>query len=59
MTQHSSWEEEAIQVVGEVISFWGFKENHGKIWALLYLKKQQLGTSEIRKRLRLSKTLHQ
>ena len=55
MTQHSSWEEEAIQVVGEVISFWGFKENHGKIWALLYLKKQQLGTSEIRKRLRLSK----
>ena len=55
MTQKSSWEEDAIQVVGEVISFWGFKENHGKIWALLYIKKQQLGTSQIRKRLQLSK----
>jgi HTH-type transcriptional regulator, glycine betaine synthesis regulator len=55
MKNQASWEEEAIQVVGEVISFWGFKENHGKIWALLYIKKQQLSTSEIRAKLLLSK----
>ena len=42
MTLQDPWEEEAIHVVGEVISFWGFKENHGKIWALLYLKNQRL-----------------
>ena len=50
-----SWEEEASDVVGNIISFWGFKENHGRIWSLLYLKQQNLSTSEIRLELKLSK----
>ena len=55
MTPVAPWEEEAIQIVGEVISFWGFKENHGKIWALLYLRNTEMSTSAIRKYFSLSK----
>ncbi len=55
MNTQNSWENEVIQLVGEVISFWGFKENHGKIWALLYIQNQCLSTSEIRSHLNLSK----
>jgi HTH-type transcriptional regulator, glycine betaine synthesis regulator len=55
MSPQKSWEEEVIELVGDVISFWGFKENHGKIWALLYIQNQCLSTSEIRQHLNLSK----
>ena len=48
MTEERTWAEEAIDTVGNVISFWGFKENHGKIWALLYLHNRSYSTSEIR-----------
>ena len=34
---NEEWFAEAVSVVGEVIGFWGFKENHGRIWAFLYL----------------------
>ena len=50
-----TWQEETIQLVGDVISFWGFKENHGKIWALLYLHNRPFSTSEIRQYFQLSK----
>jgi DNA-binding transcriptional regulator GbsR (MarR family) len=51
----SPWFTEAISVVGDVIGFWGFKENHGRIWALLYLHQRPINTTEIRESLNLSK----
>ena len=49
------WEEKTLQAVGNVVEFWGFKENHGRIWALLSLRKEGLTALEIRKLLGLSK----
>ena len=51
----SDWFTEAIAVVGEVIGFWGFKENHGRIWAFIYLHQRPMNTTEIREHLGLSK----
>ncbi len=50
-----TWFDEAVTVVGEVIEFWGFKENHGRIWAFIYLHQHSVGTSSIRRVLGLSK----
>ena len=52
---HEEWFSDAVSVVGEVISFWGFKENHGRIWAFLYLSAVPVSTSEVRTALQLSK----
>ena len=49
------WEEKTLQAVGNVVEFWGFKENHGRIWALLSLRSEGLTALEIRKLLGLSK----
>jgi HTH-type transcriptional regulator, glycine betaine synthesis regulator len=49
------WERKAIHAVGSVISFWGFKENHGRIWCLLYLRNTPLCSSDIQDILSLSK----
>ena len=55
-TSHDDeWFSEAVSVVGEVIGFWGFKENHGRIWAFLYLSTNPASTSDIRETLSLSK----
>ena len=51
----ASWEQKAIHAVGSVISFWGFKENHGRIWCLLYLRNTPIRSSEIQTLLSLSK----
>ena len=51
----TEWFAEAVSVVGEVIGFWGFKENHGRIWAFLYLSPNPVSTSDIRETLKLSK----
>jgi len=53
--QGDPWFDEAVSVVGEVIGFWGFKENHGRIWALLFLSAEPVSTSTIRDALLLSK----
>ncbi len=51
----TEWFTDAVALVGEVIGFWGFKENHGRIWALLYLSPEPVCTSTIRNSLDLSK----
>ncbi len=51
----AAWEELAIAAVGEVIEFWGFKRNQGRVWALLYLRGEALTASEIERTLDLSK----
>jgi DNA-binding transcriptional regulator GbsR (MarR family) len=49
------WEEKAIDAVGDVIEFWGFKRSQGRVWALLYLHGEALPAGAIEKTLRLSK----
>lgn len=50
-----AWESAAIDAVGNVIEFWGFKRNQGRVWALLYLRDVALTAAEIERELDLSK----
>jgi DNA-binding transcriptional regulator GbsR (MarR family) len=45
----------ALDAVGNVIEFWGFKRNQGRLWALLYLRGRAFPASELQKTLGLSK----
>src|SRR5256885_8508546 len=49
------WEEVAVDAVGNVIEFWGFKRNQGRVWALLYLRDTALTAAQIEADLDLSK----
>ncbi len=49
------WEAVAVDAVGNVIEFWGFKRNQGRMWALLYLRDTALTAAEIEAELELSK----
>lgn len=49
------WEQEAVNAVGHVIDFWGFKRNYGRIWALLYLRDEPLSSTDLQEALGLSK----
>src|SRR4051812_32052372 len=54
--QHlAEWEAVAVDAVGNVIEFWGFKRNQGRVWALLYLRDTALTAAEIETELELSK----
>lgn len=49
------WETMAVEAVGNVIEFWGFKRNQGRVWTLLYLRGEPLTAGEIERELTLSK----
>lgn len=49
------WEAMTVEAVGNVIEFWGFKRNQGRVWALLYLRGEPLTAGEIERELDLSK----
>ncbi len=49
------WEAIATDAVGNVIEFWGFKRNQGRVWALLYLRGEPLTAGELERELELSK----
>ena len=49
------WEAISIDAVGNVIEFWGFKRNQGRVWALLYLRGEPLTAGELERELELSK----
>ncbi len=49
------WEAVAVDAVGNVIEFWGFKRNQGRVWALLYLRDVALTAAELEQELELSK----
>lgn len=51
----SRWEAITVDAVGNVIEFWGFKRNQGRVWALLYLRGEPLAAGAIEKALGLSK----
>lgn len=50
-----TWEALVVDAVGNVIEFWGFKRNQGRVWALLYLRGRPLSAGEIQHELGLSK----
>ena len=49
------WEALVVDAVGNVIEFWQFKRNHGRVWALLYLRGRALSAGELQGALGLSK----
>jgi HTH-type transcriptional regulator, glycine betaine synthesis regulator len=53
--QLAEWESLATGAVGTVIEFWGFKANHGRVWAVLYLRDKALSAAELQATLGLSK----
>jgi DNA-binding transcriptional regulator GbsR (MarR family) len=55
MSPQDDWRALVLESIGRVIAFWGFKRNHGRLWALLYLHGEPLSATEIGRRLELSK----
>ena len=49
------WESIAVEAVGHVIEFWGFKHNQGRVWALLYLRAAAMSATQLEEALGLSK----
>ena len=49
------WERVFVNSIGNVIEVWGFKWNHGRVWALLYLRGVPMTALELQRTLRLSK----
>jgi len=49
------WESIAVEAVGHVIEFWGFKHNQGRVWALLYLRAAAMSATQLEEELGLSK----
>lgn len=49
------WEALVTDAVGDVIEFWGFKRNHGRVWALLYIRREPMNSGQIQDDLELSK----
>ncbi len=49
------WEERLVGTIGELIEFWGFKRNQGRVWALLYLRGEAVTGPALQKLLGLSK----
>jgi HTH-type transcriptional regulator, glycine betaine synthesis regulator len=50
-----AWESIAVEAVGHVIEFWGFKHNQGRVWALLYLRATAMSATQLEEELGLSK----
>ncbi len=55
MPNLTEWETLVVDAVGNVIEFWGFKRNQGRVWALLYLRGKAMSALEIQETLALSK----
>jgi len=49
------WQSLVVNAVGQVIEFWGFKRNHGRLWALLYLRGVPMTAAQLQDGLDLSK----
>ncbi|MCA9670728.1 MAG: MarR family transcriptional regulator [Myxococcales bacterium] len=55
ISDSTDWRSLVADAVGNFIEFWGFKRNHGRVWALLYLEGRAMTASEIQDALDLSK----
>ena len=49
------WRVSAVEAVGDVIEFWGFKRNQGRMWAHLYLSTSSKSAAELQDELGMSK----
>ena len=49
------WQSLITGAVGDVIEFWGFKRNHGRLWALLYIRNHPMNARQLQEALQLSK----
>jgi len=49
------WEALVVDAVGNVIDFWQFKRNQGRVWALLYLRGRPHNAQDLQEALGLSK----
>lgn len=49
------WEGQVIDAIGNLIEFWGFKRNQGRLWALLYLRDEAMTATHLMEALELSK----
>src|SRR5688500_17886473 len=49
------WETLVVDAVGNVIEFWQFKRNQGRVGALLYLRGKAMNAAELQETLGLSK----
>ncbi len=47
-------EQTVADAIGRIMSFWGFRKNLGRLWALLYLSPEPLTAAELCEQLRLS-----
>ena len=47
----------ACEAAGELVAYWGYKSIHGRIWALLALRRGPLSQTEIAERLGVSRSL--
>ena len=47
-----SWETLVLESVGRVIEYWGFKRNHGRLWALLYIMDAPMNAADLGRRVR-------
>jgi len=47
------WESLVTDAVGAVIEFWGFKQNQGRVWALLYLRGAAMSAQDLQDDLEL------
>lgn len=54
-TDLADWEALVVDAVGNVIEFWGFRANEGRVWALLYVRDRPSTAAEIGAALGLSK----
>lgn len=51
----ADWEALVVDAVGNTMDFWRFKLNHGRVWALLYLRGEPLTAQQLEAVLQLSK----
>ena len=49
------WEALVVDAVGNIIDFWQFKRNQGRVWALLYLRARPHNAQDLQEALGLSK----
>ncbi|HEY3451995.1 MAG TPA: transcriptional regulator [Myxococcales bacterium] len=54
-TDLADWEALVVDAAGNVIEFWGFRANEGRVWALLYVRDRPYTAAEIGASLGLSK----
>lgn len=50
------WPSEILvsDAIGQLIDFWGFKRNMGRVWAVLYLSGEPLNAGDLQARLKIS-----